>query len=529
MSPSNASFLNQPMSRRALLGGTGVLAATSLLASCASPSPSPTPGGGGTGTPSTGGLFRIGYLGGSGADQIDPILASGSPDAMRLRQLYSNLALYGEDGAVAPSLAESITQEGVNTWVVRLRDGVTFHSGKTLDADDLFFSIQRILGPDSHNTGTLGMIDPNGLKKLDNLTVELTLSTPAYYLPESFTQVSASIVPVDFDPANPVGTGPFKLKSFTPGEKVEFVRFDDYWGDVAKVDELSIQTFKDEAARVAALQGGQIDHAPLLAASFTGVVQGASNLTLHNYASGRFENVVLQTTSPEFKNPEVRRAMRMLVNRQQIVDQVYGGFASIGNDIPEPSSVYYNKDLPQWEHDIDEAMSILKSAGAADMQLEFVAADLTPTTVNMAQAVTQQFVEAGIDTKMKQIEASAYYSPDSGFGTPDRALSLDIWGGWSFATFTNLSQLPGADFNESSWENQDFLSAYKAASNTVDEAERKKHLADAQEIMHSESGTIIPAFIDVLDVYGSNVQGYKTDPLGLGGGDFNYTGISFTS
>ncbi|MFC7764972.1 ABC transporter substrate-binding protein [Leucobacter soli] len=258
-------------------------------------------------------------------------------------------------------------------------------------------------------------------------------------------------------------------------------------------------------------------------------MQSASNLKLHNYESGRFENIVLQTTSPQFKDPEVRRAMRMLVDRQQIVDQVYGGFAKIGNDIAEPSSVYYNSELPQWEHDVDEAMSILKSAGAADMQVEFVATELTPTTINLAQAYTQQLVEAGIDAKMSQIEAGSYYSPESGFASPERALSLDIWGGWSFATFTNLSQLPGAGFNESSWENEQFLSSYQAASNTVDEAERKQHLWDAQEIMHSESGTIIPAFLDVLDVYASNVEGYKTDPLGLGGGDFDYTGIQFTS
>lgn len=519
---NNPSFMKQPMSRRALFAGGLGVAATATLAACSSPAPSGG-GGGGSSTPSSGGRLRVGYLGGSGADAIDPILTTGSPDTVRMRQVYDNLTRYNEDGVVEPFLAEEFIEEDPFTWTIKLRQDVTFHHGKTLDADDVVFSLQRLLGPESHNATGAAMIDPEGIEKVDDYTIRLKLARPAYYLMEALTMPATSIVPVDFDPANPVGTGPFSLVSFTPGQQVVFARNDDYWRGAPYLDEVEVTTFSDESARINALQSGQIDAAPLVAASYASVIESAGGIHIFQYPGGRFENFVLQTQSAEFSNPEVRRAMRLLLNRQQIVDQVYSGRAVIGNDVPEPTSVFYNDSLPQWEQNVEEGMAMLRSAGAADMQLELVTAPLTTTMVNAAEVYVQQLVEAGVDARISQIDAGAFYGP--GFG--ERPFTQDIWGGWTFPAFTDMALLPGASFNETAWDNSDFASAFEAASLTSDLDERKQHLWDAQEILHTDGGTIIPAFMDVLDGYSDKVDGYKSETLGMGGGDFDYTETYF--
>lgn len=475
-----------------------------------------------TSTGRAGGRFRIGYVGGSGADVIDPILVSGTPDTIRIRQMYDTLTKITEDGKIVPWLAEDIKQVTPSQWTLKLREDVKFHNGQPLTADDVVHSLKRLLSPESHNASVIHMLTAGGIRKTGEHTVELNLSSPAYYLPESLQFPAASIVPQDFDPKNPVGTGPFTLKSFTPGQQVEFARFDDYFDGPVKLDEIVVSTFSDESARVAALQGGQLDHAPLLAASFVQVVKASQSLQINQYPSGRFENFVLHCESPEFKDPRVRQAMRLLMNRQQIVDQAYGGLARVGNDIPEPTSQYFNTKLPQWEHDVEKAKSLLDEAGATGLDLELVTAPLTPSTVSAAEVYVQQLTEAGLKAKIKQIDAGAFYGP--GFG--ERPFTQDIWGGWTFATFAVMTQLPTSSFNETSWKNDDFLNAFESASATVDEAERRERLTTAQEIMHAESGTLIPAFLDVLDVYGSKVAGFGIDVLGMGGGNFDYRGIT---
>lgn len=508
------------MGRRSVLGGFLGLGAISLLTACGGAQNSTSAATSSTGQ--AGGRFRIGYVGGSGADAIDPILTSGTPDTIRVRQLYDTLTKITENGEVVPWLAEELTQDTPTRWTIKLREDVKFHNGQQLTADDVVHSLKRLLSPESHNASVVHMLTTGGIRKTGEFTVELNLSTPAYYLPESLQFPAASIVPKDFDPKNPVGTGPFTLKSFTPGQQVHFVRFDDYFESPAKLDEIVVSTFSDESARVTALQGGQLDHAPLLAATFAQVVKATQSLQINQYPSGRFENFVLHCESPEFRDPRVRQAMRLLMNRQQIVDQAYGGLARVGNDIPEPTSQYRNTALPQWEHDADRAKALLAEAGATNLDLELVTAPLTPTTVSAAEVYVQQLTEAGVKAKIKQVDAGAFYGP--GFG--ERPFTQDIWGGWTFATFTVMTQLPTSSFNETSWKNDDFLKAFESASATVDEAERREHLNKAQELMHAESGTLIPAFLDVLDVYGANVSGFGGDVLGMGGGNFDYRAVS---
>lgn len=522
-----------PISRRSLMIG-GLSAVALGLVGCGSNDGSgstqqTTPRSGGSAlatAPSvgrSGGVFRVGYVGGSGADAIDPILTSGTPDNIRMRQMYDTLTRVGPDGKFNTSLAEEMTQQDALTWTVRLKSGVTFHSGKTLDADDLIASIRRAFSPNSHWAGSLHMVEPKDLAKLDDLTVRIKLNTPAYYLNETFSFPAFSVTPADFDPKKPVGTGPFSLEDFAAGRLVSFKRNPDYFGGAAKVEGIEVYTYSDDTSRSNALLSKQIDSAPVLASSQVTTIQRDPTMNVVRYASGRFENLVLDTGAKEFSDYRVRQAMKLLINRDQFVTQVYGGKTVVANDIPEPTSIYYDHDIAQWQQNVDKAKSLLAEAGQSDMQLTLVTAPLSPTLVNACQVYTKQLTDAGLDVKLQQVDAGSFYGDSFG----KRTFTCDIWGGWTFGTFVDASQLSTSGFHESNWDDQDFYSAFIAASKTTDENERRQHLDDAQTIMHDKSGTVIPAFIDVIDVYAPGVTGYvAADPLGTGGGDFNYTNIT---
>src|SRR3954469_21697636 len=222
--------------RRAIAGGA-VLSTGGLLAACGGSSG----GGSSSGASSssgaaaappklrTGGVLRIGATGGGAKDTIDAHQPTTDPDIMRQWNMYESLAVRTPDfGELQMLGAESIEPVGnkPNAWTVRIKDGIEFHNGKTVTADDVIFSLQRITDPKDPKVGnaSISYIDRNGLKKVDKRTVRIPLQFANAGFPDDIGQYFNSIVPTDYDPKNPVGTGPFKYKSFSPGQQSVFTK-----------------------------------------------------------------------------------------------------------------------------------------------------------------------------------------------------------------------------------------------------------------------------------------------------------------
>ena len=210
--------------RKAAVGGAA-LSASGLLAACGG-SDSSSGGGAantGTGAPApvklrTGGALRIGSTGGGAKDTIDAHLPTTDPDIMRQWNLYESLAVRTPDfGELQMLVAESIEPVGSkpDAWTVRLKDGVEFHNGKTVGADDVIFSLKRITDPKDPKVGnsSISYIDRDNLKKIDERTVRIPLKLTNAAFPDDLGQYFNAIVPTDYDPKKPVGTGPFKFQS----------------------------------------------------------------------------------------------------------------------------------------------------------------------------------------------------------------------------------------------------------------------------------------------------------------------------
>src|SRR4051794_11088013 len=314
--------------RRGIAGGAA-LSAGGLLAACggsSGSSSSSTQSGGATTTGKlrTGGVLRVGATGGGAKDTIDAHKPTSDPDIMRVWNLYESLAVRTPDfSKLQMLLAESIEPNGKkpNQWTVRLKPGLEFHNGKPVTADDVIFSLQRITDPKDPKVGnaSISYIDRNGLKKIDKRTVRIPLQFANAGFPDDVGQYFNSIVPTDYDPKNPVGTGPFKYQSFSPGQRSVFVKNPNYWEKGKPyADQLIIIDFPDDTARTNALLGGQIEAIDNLPAAQVRQITGNPNFKVLNSPTGSWQPFTMRIDAAPFDDVKVRQAFRLIVDRKQM-------------------------------------------------------------------------------------------------------------------------------------------------------------------------------------------------------------------
>src|SRR5258708_14837211 len=286
------------VTRRQLFAGTAGLAVVGgLAAACGSSSSPGTSSMSVGGKPNRGGNFRRGVTGGGSKDIMDGQNIITKPDQARLVSAFETLLLFDENYQLTSNgLAESVTQDNPNQYTIRLRQGIEFQNGKTMTADDVIYSFQRIGTKGNGLTGyaATATMDIAGLKKLDKYTVRLPLKTPDATVPQTLGSYTFTIVPTGYKayPAPQNGTGAYKLKSFSPGQQSVHERNPNYWrSGEPYFDTVTIIDFNDSTAQVNALLGGQIDAMTDLPASQVKIGQSRNLAALVSKTAGLVPNV----------------------------------------------------------------------------------------------------------------------------------------------------------------------------------------------------------------------------------------------
>src|SRR5499427_1315154 len=346
------------ISRRQLVTGAAGLAVVGSLAAACGGSTSNNGGGGGGGggggKPKRGGNFRLGVTGGGSKDIMDGQNIITKPDQARLMTAFETLLLFDENYHLTTNgLAESVTQDNPRQYTIRLRQGIEFQNGKTMTADDIIYSFQRIGTKKYGLTGyaATATMDIAGMKKLDKYTVQLPLKTPDSTVPQTLGSYTFNMVPVGYQryPQPQNGTGPYKLKSFTPGQQSVHERNPNYWrSGQPYFDTVTIIDFSDATAQSNALLGGQIDAMTDVAPSQVKVLQ-AQNVGVLVSKTGGWIPICMAIDMPPFDDVRVRQAMRLIVDRKQLLEQVFSGYGFVGNDLYAPFDPGYDKSLPQRE------------------------------------------------------------------------------------------------------------------------------------------------------------------------------------
>jgi peptide/nickel transport system substrate-binding protein len=530
-------WLDDPVTRRQVLrgalSGAVVLGAGGVLGACGGDDDGG--GGGGGGTPAesggklkTGGALRVGATGGGAKDSIDAHRPTVDTDIMRCWNLYESLAVRTPDFSELQMLvAESIEAEkSPKTWTVRLKEGVTFHNGKPVTADDVIFSLRRILDPKDPKVGaaSIGYVEEKKLKKMDERTVRITLEFANAGFPDDVGQYFNAIVPTDYDVKNPVGTGPFKYKSFTAGQQSEFTKYADYWEEGKPyVDSLTIIDFPDDTARTNALLGGQVDVIDNLPAAQLQNVKSNPNLRVLSSKTGAWQPFTMRVDQAPFDDVRVRQAFRLIVDREQMVQQVLSGQGRIANDLYAPYDPAYADDLPQRQQDLEQAKSLLKQAGREGLSVELVTAPVFQGIVEAAQVFAQQAKGAGVNVKVRKVDSGTFYGDNYLKWT----FAQDFWATRVYLSQVAQGDLPESPFNETHWEDPKFIDLIQQARAEVDEGKRADILHEAQTMQYEQGGYIIQYFSNIIDAYSAKLGGFVEAKCGFPFGNYWLKNIGF--
>nr|WP_295884228.1 ABC transporter substrate-binding protein [uncultured Devosia sp.] len=500
--------------RGGLIGGAGLALGASSGLSAFGQSPVPKPGGN----------LRVAFLGATPAETLDPHSGVVQQDFARALALYEPLVEMQADASMKNALAESMESNADATeWTIRLRSGVKFHDGKPLTAKDVAYTFQRIINPEAPLVGsiTLAPLDIDNMQVVDDLTLRIPMKVPFAVFPESIcSAVYYAIVPEGFDPSNPVGTGPFKFQSFTAGQQSIFVRFDDYYGDAPHIDTLTITSFASDVAAYNALQSQQVD--ALAAAPLSLVRQVGTGGAIKALVSepGQWTPFTMRVDQPPFDKPEVRKAFRLLVDRQQMIDIALSGYGEVGNDVFSRWDPFHDTSL-QRTRDVDQAKFLLKQAGEENLAIELVTSDFANGVTQMAQVFARQARDAGVTVSVRQVTPDVFYGDQYLQWT----FAQDFWLHFPYLPQIAECHMPGAWFNETHWGNEQYTNLYNQAVGTVDPGLRKEIVHDLQKIDFEDGGYIIPSFNKIVDLLASNVEGLTQARTGYAMGHFAWKSV----
>jgi peptide/nickel transport system substrate-binding protein len=471
--------------------------------------------------PKRGGRLRVGHVGGGKGETFDPALGSTFIDASRYYNLYDPLVRVRPDLSSAPGLAVKwIPNTNSTVWLIKLRQGVTFHNGKSLTADDVIYTMRTMGDPKHVGNSSVAGIRLNELKKVDNLTVRVPLKSPNARLFDNFNVQNSVIIPAGLkDFTKPVGTGPFSFRSFTPGQRSLCVRNPDYWeSGKPYVDEWEDISIDDNTARLNALLSGKIDMLSQLDPRQARAQLQRKQIQVLNAPSSTIQVFYMAVDIAPFKDKRVRQAFRLIADRQALINGALAGFATPGNDLP-------GRGLPFWlnkpvrKPDPERAKFLLKQAGRSDLEVTLHTSDIVPGFTEAATLFAQQAKSAGVKVAVKKEPANSYFDTSLLYTKLDFAQSF--WTVTALGQWYPQSLLSTAVWNETHWRDKAYDKLIQAAIGAPTNARAKALWKQVQEVQYDQGGYIVWANINLVDGVGNNVRGMKPSSFfNLGG--WNY-------
>jgi len=459
--------------------------------------------------PQQGGTLRLGVAGGSTTDSMDPTTWTDSVALVCGFTCMNGLVENGPDNKPIPELAESWeAKPGAAEWVFKLRKGIQFHNGKEFDADDAIYSLNLHRG-ESKSGAAGAMKEITDIKKIDANQIQITLASGDADLPYVLSDYHLLMVPKDFkDWAKPVGTGAFTFEAFDPGVRAAFKRNANYWKQGrGHADAVEITVINDTNARMNALVTGQVDVIHRVDPKTIALLKKAPNLEVVRAPGGWHSILSMFTDTAPFNNPDIRLALKYAIDREKVLQVLFAGYGTVGNDSPIPrGDPYFNSELPQTKYDPDKAKFHFAKAGLDNPSIVLSASDAAfGGAVDMATLYQATAAKAGISITVKREPADGFWD-NVWLKAP---FVTSYWGGRPAATqMLAIAYKSDAPWNDTHWKKEGFDKLLADAQAELDEGKRKGYIWEMQKQLHEEGGALIPAFRDWLDAHSSKVGGH---------------------
>jgi peptide/nickel transport system substrate-binding protein len=441
-------------------------------------------------------------------------------------QMFEGPTWIDDDGLVQPLLAESWeVSEGGRVYTFHLREGVTFHDGTTMDAEDWVASWKA--GSEESNAYAYQYQRVASVEAVDDMTVRMELPKPSALFPLELA--TWAIIPSEYYAEvgvkglerHPIGTGPFRFVSWDRGDRIVLEAFDDYWQEgFPKVERLIFRPIPESSTRLAAVQTGEVDIAQRFSAEEAATLEQASDVGVLTYPVDRvyyiaFNNMTTGKGTP-LEDVRVRQALNYAVDRQAIIDSILDGAAVLATGLISSSSVGQDPSIEPYPYDPDRARELLAEAGYPQ-GFEIGMACPTGAYTNfeeVCQAVAGYLEDVGVTLEGGEIrfmESGQYWDLEA-----KKELPPLFGDSWSSTLPESLERLRGAmladraDF--SAWEDPRAIDLIGQIGRTLDQEERIRLYQELHRHMYED-----PPFIYLYEPFafeGVNVRVHDYAPRG---------------
>jgi peptide/nickel transport system substrate-binding protein len=448
---------------------------------------------------------------GGDPDQLDPHATTSSFAFTVLENVYDTLVQPGDDLTMEPALAESWeTSDDLLTWVFTLRQGVTFHDGSELTAEDVVASFEHIRD-EGANAWRLEAIEQ--FEATDDHTVTMRLNRPAPNLLEQIGPFKglaiASAEDIEAGTLNdePNGTGPFQLTSST-GDTIVLEAFDDYWGDEGPyLESIEFRVIPDEGVKLTNLETGEVDWIDSVPPEQVETLEGSEDLVIGRTPGNDYWYLSLNNEREPFDDPQVRQAIAYALD-PEVIAQAAHFDAATPNETAIPEDSFWYHDYAPFGHDPDRAQELLDEAGADGLTIDLMVTNEFPETVTAAQVIEDQLGEVGIDVTIRTEDFTTWLG-DQGDGEFD-AFMLGWLGNIDPDDFYYAQHHSEGINNFQGFSDPEVDQLLDDARVEMDDDARKELYDQAAERIVDLASYIYFYNPDIVQSWGPHVTGYET-------------------
>lgn len=479
----------------------------------------------------------------SAITSLDPQQSElGICDASVYNLLFNKLVRMDEAGNVQPEVATdwAISEDGL-TYTFTLRDDIVFHDGTPLDAEAVKLSIDRMRDEDSASpiSGNLSAID--SVNVVDATTIEIVLSAPdTPFLSTLSSVVGATdiISPTALETYgddfrfNAVGSGPFKLVSWSPGEPAIFERFEEYWEvgadgeSLPYLDGVELNAIEDDTVRLLNLRGGEFDINERIALTDVASVEADNSLKIIETINATAYAVTMNLSQPPFDDIRVRQAVQLALDDDAIINNLGFGRGYV-SAYPFPRGAWYFYDGQNPDPDLDRARELLAEAGYPDgLDVEFTHISRA-VDAQLAQIVQAQLAQIGINADIQPLERTAWldiWLVGAGENTEGELAIFQNTVGLGDPEAKSIFFEPGGIVNFSDWNNEEAWAAVEASRATLDQDERAALWAQAIDLQIEDVAYIWLGNVPVIGAADANLMNIE---LGGSNGSWIFTETYF--
>lgn len=461
-------------------------------------------------TPETGreGILRVSAF---PISQTDPSLISSDSEVLIANHVYDYLVDVDADNEIQPRIATEwqLSEDGL-TYTFTLAEGVIFHDGSELTAQDVVYTFRRLR--DTEGLPTVDLY--SGIESIEatgDLEVTFTIAEPNPFFLYDLSDNHALIIKDGTEDATDFnGTGPFVVTDYQPENRLTMEANENYFIEgQPQLAGLEIIFFNDESASADALRGGQIDLTMDLTTPLYESLRDTEGLNAVDIATNQFALVRLRTDQEPGNDPRVVEAFKLATDRQEIFELVQQGYGAVGQDTPVGPiyETYYTEEFEFPESDPQAAADLLAEAGYPDgLEMELNLLD-TLNFPDLAVVLQQQWSEAGINVEVVTLPESVYYGEGRWL---EVNLGITGWGHRAYPQFyMDVLVKCGARWNETRYCNDELDRQIEIAGSSLDEQERVDAYHEIQRILIEDGPMIVPYFFAEYGVISENFEGFE--------------------